>query len=226
MTRVLAAFLVLGLAACGQGGAEGAYGAAFQQIRQGIFNRGGAEGPSQFTATRASLQAAGITRPVLVARLPEPGIHVGLVEFQTNRGVTVWRSLDGSTISTSGGILRNTRGFGTDLHSFETAMVEQAVSAAEPAEYGRVYRALDGENREVAVQLYCQFQPEGRERIDVLGRAYETSRFREACYVDGRAEAVFENLYWRGAHGEVWRSRQWAGPELGYGEFERITSVQ
>ena len=220
MKRVLAVVALLALGACGQDAADGPYAAALQQLRGGLFNRG--EAPAQFTATRASLAQAGITAPVLVAQMPNAGISVGLLEYGSNRGVTIWRSLDGNTISTASGLIRNTRGFGTDVHSFETDAVVHALSRGQAAEYTRLFRALDGEGQLHAVRLYCTLSPEGRETVDVLGRSYETHRFRESCHAEDRETPVFTNTYWQGNSGEIWKSRQWAGPELGYADLERV----
>jgi group 4 capsule polysaccharide lipoprotein GfcB/YjbF len=227
MRLSLLAFLVLAsctnLGAVGSGETENSVMiSAVRQISSGIFNRGGGEVPPQFTATRASLSEAGITRPVLVARLDAVGISVGLLEFQTPRGAIVWRSLDGNTITTAGGFLRNTRGFGTDLHSLETAPLQRALSGGGPAEYSRLFRGLDGLDQIETRRLYCQLQPEGRESVDVLGRAYDTQRYVETCYVPGRDAPVFENTYWQGRGGTIWKSRQWAGPDLGYIDLERV----
>ncbi len=221
MTRLLAVLSLLALGACGQAANDDPYLAAFQQFRSGLFNRGG-DDPAPFSATRASLAEAGITQPVLVARMPEVGIAVGLLEYRTTRGVTIWRSLDGNTLSTASGLLRNTRGFGFDLHSLETDGVHHALSRGEAAEYSRLFRAVDGEGSLVVVRLYCALRPEGAERVDVLGRGYDTQRFSETCHVDGQQEPVFVNTYWRGRGGEIWKSRQWAGPELGYADLERV----
>lgn len=223
MKRVLAIMALLTLGACGGTADDNAYSTAFQQLRGGLFNRESAT-PVQFTATRASLAAAGIDRPVLVARLPDRAISVGLLEFRNHRGVTIWQSLDGNTISTAGGLLRNTRGFGADLHSLETAPAQAALAAGEAAEYSRLFRAIDGEGALQEARLYCRLAPQGNERIDVLGRSYETLRLRETCTAQGVAGAVFENDYWRGRDGVIWQSRQWAGPELGYAELERVVN--
>jgi len=223
----LLAFLVLASCAAvgdpGSGGAEDNPAlAAMRQISSGLFNRGGGAVPPQFTATRASLSAAGITRPVLVARLDAVGISVGLLAFQTPRDAIVWRSLDGNTITTAGGLLRNTRGFGTDLHSLETAPLQRALSGGEPAEYSRLFRGIDGLDQVETHRLYCQLQPEIRESVDILGRAYDTQRYRETCRVQGRDAPIFENTYWQGRGGTIWQSRQWAGPDLGYIDLERV----
>jgi Group 4 capsule polysaccharide lipoprotein gfcB, YjbF len=196
--------------------------AAVRQIGSGLFNRGRNAASPQFTATRASLSEAGITRPVLVARLDAVGISVGLLEFQTPRDAIVWRSLDGNTITTAGGLLRNTRGFGTDLHSLETAPLQRALSGGGPVEYSRLFRGLDGLDQIETHRLYCQLQPETRENVDVLGRAYDTQRYVETCRVQGRNAPVFENTYWQGRGGTIWKSRQWAGPDLGYIDLERV----
>lgn len=221
MKRLLAGLALLTLAACGAGEGNSDYSVVFQTLRAGIFNRN-AEGPPQFSATRQTLIEAGITDPVLVARLPDAGISVGLIRFREVRGVEVWRSLDGNTISTAGGALRNTRGFGIDLHSLETQGLLEALANGQEADYARIYRALDGMGVEQAFRLYCHLVPGGRERVDVLGRGYDTVRFTESCHVADRPEPVFENIYWRGSGGIVWKSRQWAGPELGYAVLERV----
>ncbi|WP_127561865.1 YjbF family lipoprotein [Nioella ostreopsis] len=220
MKRVVAFLALLALSGCGQDAANSPYAAAFEQIRGGLFNRG--EAPSQFTATRASLAEAGITAPVLVVRMPDADISVGLLEYGTNRDVTIWRSLDGNTVSTAAGLLRNTRGFGTDLHSLETEALHHALSQGQSAEYSRLFRALDGEGQLHAIRLYCSLTPEGSETVDILGRSYATRRFSETCHVDGRDTPVFVNTYWQGRDGDLWKSRQWAGPELGYANLERV----
>lgn len=221
MTRFLAVLSLLALGACGQASNDDPFLAAFQQFRGGLFNRGAAAS-EPFSATRASLAEAGITQPVLVVRMPEAGISAGLLEYRTTRGVTIWRSLDGNTLSTASGLLRNTRGFGLDLHSLETDAVHHALSRGNAAEYSRLFRALDGEGALVAVRLYCALRPEGAERVDVLGRGYDTQRFSETCRAEGQVDPVFVNTYWRGRGGEIWKSRQWAGPELGYADLERV----
>lgn len=221
MKRFPAVLCLLLVAACGANSSDDPFLNAISQIRTGLFNRA-ESGGTGFTATRASLQEAGITQPVLVARLPRHDISVGLLEHQTNRGVTVWRSLDGSTLSTAGGLLRNTRGFGQDLHSLETDPLAAALGSGDDAEYSRLFRALDGDGALLRARLYCRLIPVGQERIDVLGRAYDTWRFQETCEADGLDTPVFQNDYWLGAGGEIWRSRQWAGAELGYAELERV----
>lgn len=224
MKHILAGLALLTLTACSSG-EQGAFGAAFQQIRGSLFNRG-ADETAQFTATRASLRAAGIERPVLVVRAPDVDISVGLLEYEQTGGVTIWRSLDGNTVSTASGLLRNTRGFGTDLHSLDTAPAESALASGNDAEYSRVFRAVDGEGVLHRARLYCRLTQEGREQVDVLGQGYDSVRFRETCRADGVPNPIFENLYWRGVHGQIWKSRQWAGPDLGYMTLERVTLQQ
>lgn len=222
MKRSIGAGLcILVLSACGQDVSDDPFFTALNSIRGGLFNRDSGGGAA-FTATRDSLRESGITSPVMITRVPARDIAVGLIDYQHNRGVTVWRSTDGATISTAGGVLLNTRGFGTDLHSLESAPVETALSSGGLAEYSRVFRAIDGEGALQRARLYCQLAPVGPERIDVLGRAYDTRHFRETCTADGTGGALFENDYWRGQDGTIWKSRQWAGPELGYLELERV----
>lgn len=225
MNRIAALVGLFLLASCGETVGNDPYLSAISQLRGGLFNNT-EPGASEFTATRESLRESGITRPVLVARLPQNDISVGLLQFQATRGVTVWRSVDGSTLSTASGLLRNTRGFGQDLHSLETDPLAQALGRQELAEYSRVFRALDGEGRLLRTTLYCRVTPVGRERIEILGRGYDTHRYQETCESDGVDTPVFQNDFWLGQTGEVWKSRQWAGPELGYATLERISNTQ
>lgn len=227
MKPLLACFAAcLALASCGVlGGGQGDNAStaaqALNMLRGGLFNRGGEAAPPQFTATRASLREAGITGPVLVARIETLGVSAGLLQYQEVRGATVWRSLDGDTITTAGGLLRNTRGFGTDLHSLETAPLSGALAAG-GAEYARVFRGLDGLSQVETHRLYCRLEPQSRERVDVLGRGYDTQRYSETCHARDRSAPVFVNTYWQGADGTIWQSRQWAGPNLGYVELEEV----
>ncbi|PIV75809.1 MAG: hypothetical protein COW55_03980 [Rhodobacteraceae bacterium CG17_big_fil_post_rev_8_21_14_2_50_65_11] len=223
MKRVFAAVCLLVLTACGQGASDDPLVSAVNQIRSGLFNRD-TGGSVAFTATRASLRESGITSPVMITRVPSRGIAVGLIQYQRNRGVTVWRSTDGGTISTANGVLLNTRGFGTDLHSLETAPLTAAFASGGDAEYSRLFRAVDGEGALQSARLYCRLVPLGPDRIDVLGRAYDTQHFRESCTADGGMDPLFENDFWRGSDGTIWKSRQWAGPELGFLELERVTN--
>lgn len=208
------------LAACGQ---QGTLGVALGQMRSLLAS--GETEVQGFTATRASLAEAGITAPIMVLRLPELEASAGFLRYQENRGVTVWRSLDGSLISTSGGVLLSTRGVGTDLHSIETAPVEQALAHGGDAHYSRLYRQLDGEGRIRAIRFYCQLTAMGAEQVAVLGRSYSTQRMVETCRSpDDAAHVTLQNTYWRGANGRIWKSRQWAGPQLGYAELEHVVN--
>lgn len=218
MRHILLLGMMLLASACGE--QSGTLGVALGQVR-GLF-AGGDGDESGFTATRASLIDAGITAPVLVARLQQSGISAGLLQYQHNRGVTVWRSLDGALISTEDGVLLSTRGFGTDLHSIETSPLLDAFSRGDGAQYSRLFRMLDGESQIGEIRLYCRLELQGSEPVNVLGRIYNTHRVQEVCQTEEGGAPVFENTYWRDSAGTIWRSRQWAGPELGYADLENV----
>lgn len=211
--------LTLILSACGE---QGTLGIAVNQLRALVSSQDGGE--QGFTATRASLAQAGITADVMVLRLPQLGASAGFLRYQENRGVTVWRALDGALLSTSGGVLLSTRGVGTDLHSIETAPVEQALSRGGDAQYSRLYRQLDGEGRIRAIRFYCQLSAMGSEQVAVLGRLYNTRRLQETCSTNEIGHVTVENTYWQGSNGRIWKSRQWAGPQMGYAELEHVVN--
>ena len=222
MKRILAGLALLTVAACGSSSDGNTPYTTLEQVSRSLAARDTAE-PDQFTATRASLTAAGIRRPVLVVRVPASNTSVGLIQHDDDRGLTIWRSIGDATVTTDGGVLRNTRGFGPDLHSLETGQVRRALAGGGANSYSRTYRAIDGEGVLRRARLHCEMAPMGPVRVEILGIAYDTVHFRETCHAPGGAVA-FRNDYWRGGDGTIWKSRQWIGTVLGHATFERVSN--
>ena len=91
---------------------------------------------------------------------------------------------------------------------------------AGPAHGGqRRYYLRSGNNQEQVVTLACKITDLGPQQLDIYDRIYRTQHLQEHC--EGRGEAgrktVVLNDYWVDSQNKkVWKSRQWAGPEIGY----------
>ena len=232
--RATALGLALALGACSGGTGElNRSGAGLTSVRVvGLLRdnlRARREGPAPFTLTRAQLAAAGITQPVLLARLPS-GEAAGLVPAASNRGRIVWATEDGITLTGRGGVLAATRGLGGDLLSAETEPVVLALAAGREARYRRVLRRLDGEGLILRQPYDCALRLGPREVVSVLGRRHDTRLSTETCRpvvpTDPETPAAyaavpFTNTYNVG-DGTIWVSRQWVGPSVGSLRLERV----
>ncbi len=215
-----ACFLV---AACSSGpDTAGASKTTYRLIvdRIGALVRG-PQGPAPFGVTRAGI--ADYPDPLLVATI-ENGTRAGLVWQGRNGPFARWQTLDGIGFVTRSGVLTATRGFGDDLLSVEAGEVAALVTARKEGRALRIERRLDGENDIVKQPFICAIVDKGAETIEVFEIRHATRRLTETCRpetADPRVMA-FENTYWVGASGTVWRSDQRIGPAAGRVILEQL----
>lgn len=180
--------------------------------------------PSQFTASRADLAAAGVTGPLLkvVRRTPEPA-SAGYPAVGAANGTVFYRGNDGSEVQLSAGLLMATVAFGTDLHGADVAPVARALLAG-GGTYTRALRHMGAGGHLVKTTFSCTLTPRATETITILGRAHATTRFEESCQatpdVVGRV-AAFTNRYWLGADG-VRAGEHWVSPDVGMLRIEQV----
>lgn len=180
-----------------------------------------------FTATRASLTAAGFAQPLLVVTLTEPRRRAGLLVSGESRGTRFWTGGDGGTVKTRGGVLAGTEGLAWDLYTAETAPTEAALAAQGAQGYRKVYRLLDGKSTVVPLAMDCTMTSEGGQVITVFDRTHRVTAFVERCtavYADVLGvRRQIQNRYWRDpASGVLWRSEQWISPKMGLVTLERV----
>lgn len=221
--KLAALGLTLGLAACGTG-QQSLLTETLGKLPSLI--RGQQSEP--LTATRASLQAAGFSDPLIVVELLDEGTRGGLLRAAQKRGVTFWISADNSSsMEFDGGVLRATKGLGYDLYSAETSGARAALQERGPSEYTRVFRHLDGTAVLNPITFHCEMTFQAHETIEVFDRQHKTRRYVELCNateLNTLAQTMrFQNYYWRdSADMTVWAARQWISPRLGYMKLERV----
>ena len=181
-------------------------------------------GPAEtapFGITRAGI--AGYPDPLIVATT-DSGNRAGLVFAGRNGPWTSWQTLDGISFTTRAGVLTATRGFGDDLLSAEASGIVDRITARSEGPARRVERRLDGDNKIVIQRYLCAIQDKGAETIVVFEIAHATRRMTENCRAETPNAAVegFENTYWVGSGGTVWRSEQRVGPRAGRVILEQL----
>lgn len=141
--------------------------------------------------------------------------------------ITVWRTVDNITLATRGGVLIATRGMGGDLLSSNVQLAGDAPGPARGGERLMTIRTQD--NQALHLALRCELTDLGPVTIEIVGHHHPTRHLRETCTGgvsgDGAGNpGLVVNDYWVDSRaGLVWKSRQWAGPNIGYLRLRRIT---
>ncbi len=217
----LALIGALALAACsggtGGGDRDGVLAGA-ASLAQGLRRQAP---PERGPYTRAELAGAGLSGPVLLARVERTGARAALVPEAANGGAVTWRAGDAVTLSTRGGLLVATRGLRFDLMSSDEALFRETLAAG-GGRYVRVIRDLTAEGVLRRIDLACTLTRDGAGTAQVAGRSYAVTRWSEACsgpvgpaYPEAPGGRI-ENDYEIDSGGTIRRSRQWAAPHLGY----------
>ncbi|MBK1634121.1 YjbF family lipoprotein [Rhodovulum adriaticum] len=168
--------------------------------------------------TRAALQEQG--HPVMYVALPAMGTSALLAPSGRNGDVTTWSQANTVSLSFEAGILTATRGLGADMMSAELSGTRAMMNGASPERgYPRHIGYLDGEYRQRFRGYLCKPGTRAGETITIMDQPHRVTRIEERCT---SPEGGFTNVYWRGANGTTWKSRQWISPEIGYLETELL----
>lgn len=220
-----AAVLVLGLAACSGGqGAAPLYpqllSAAQESIAQKRTRKASAERPPLTRAALNDVQGAYIE-----VTLERSGIFAYLFHSAERRDdspgrVVQWRTEDNVTLSLRNGVLIATRGLGGDVVS---SAVNVGDGVTGPAGGGqKVHYIRTGDLSERRLALACDLRDLGPETIEIVELRYSVRHLQEDCTAAEGGRVV--NDYWVDSRkGIVWKSRQWAGPHIGYLRIRRLT---
>lgn len=157
---------------------------------------------------------AAIKVPYLLAELPSRQASATRLLFGQSGAVQDWRGPDGISVVLNDDVLIGTRGLGSDL--FAADPIPVANWRLGPAgSYDRVYRHLDGENREVRSSYRCRFSDGGEEQTDLISREVSTRRLVETCTPFQPNEPPIVNTYWIGIEDNiVWKSKQWVSSSV------------
>lgn len=139
--------------------------------------------------------------------------------------ITTWSAADNSALTFRNGMLIASRGLAGNLIS---ASVPAQEGLAGPATGGeRRYHLRAGNNQEQGVALACDIRDLGPQTLEIYERIYATRHLQEHCEGSGEngRTAVIVNDYWVDSQNQkVWKSRQWAGPEIGYLRIRDLSS--
>lgn len=115
-----------------------------------------------------------------------------------------------------GGAIAGTQGQPYDLlgvrHSLDDPVAYPRPLAEWPGEIDREYQFLKKDQKRFSITLRCTYRRVVREMIEIVERRYEVVRIEETCT---NARRQVTNTYWVAPEtGRIWRSVQWAGPQL------------
>lgn len=189
-----------------------------RQLGASLFDRGQQGENPAATLTRA--QIANQTLPLLRVRLPETDTVAVLALAAVNDGKETWVASNPVSVILDGPVLFGTRGLGPDLMTAETRSLRGMLAAGRSGTYSRTLRRYDGSGALVAYPYNCSLSQDGGQTVIVLERSHTTRRATERC--SGSDGESFQNVYWTGSDGFLWKSVQWISPQMGYMETERL----
>lgn len=225
--RALALASILGLVGCTEGAVRDSY---WTEVGNVFSERVRILTETRFDpipANRARIEAWLPDTEVMEVRIPGRGLvdYPSLIDRRRDYEagtLLTFRSLDNATLTFRNGVLVTTRGIAGDVldHSFQIDG-----NVAGPASGGdRRIRILGLDNKAVSIFLECAQESRGRERILIYDYAYDTEHMVETCDWFSNElgqEGRIENEYWISGS-RVWRSRQWAGPNIGYMLLQQV----
>lgn len=165
---------------------------------------------------------AATKQPYLLVELPSREASATRFLFNQNGTVQDWRGPDGISVILNNDVLIGTRGLGADL--FAADPIPLAGWRTGPVEpYDRVYRHLDGENRQVRIAYTCRISAGGTTQVDLIARTVSARHVSETCTASDLDTLPVVNEYWIGtADNVVWKSKQWVSDSV---EFATITHL-
>lgn len=133
--------------------------------------------------------------------------------------ITVWRTEDNVSVVMRNGVLIGMQGLGGAMVSSSAMVRGNQPGPAHSGERIQFFRNLD--NKKTRVVMACDVVDLGAETIVIVERNHATRHVQERCKGSG---GTVVNDYWIDSRaGLVWRSRQWAGPNVGYLVIRRLT---
>ncbi|CUH89812.1 hypothetical protein PH5382_03765 [Phaeobacter sp. CECT 5382] len=219
---------LLGLAGCSKGPGEASAEVELSQaIREAIAKKR-APKPQPLQISRALLDQLGQPHIEVTVESHDLTGYLGLVLTRQDDfpgEITVWRSSDNNSLAFRNGMLIASRGLGGNLLS---ARVPAQNGIVGPASDGaRSYQLRHGDNVARQVDMACELRDLGAEQLKIIGRSYATRHIQEYCEgapQDGRPTVVVNDYWVDSRRDKVWKSRQWAGPEIGYLRIRDLSS--
>ncbi|MCX8227437.1 MAG: YjbF family lipoprotein [Sulfitobacter sp.] len=167
----------------------------------------------QFPPRFATL-VADTSVPLLVVTIESRGQSGRLLLENTVNGVDTWLSADMSALIIQKGMLRGTRGVGSELFAAEVSEPMKMILAGKNGFSDRFHSNLSGDDK-ISTRTYrCLVKTKGSAVINLEIGRITTRVMTEECK---SLDQSFTNTYWVSSNtGAIVQARQWAGSELGY----------
>lgn len=179
--------------------------------------------PARPPLTRAMLDA--VNQPVLELTVDRRGGGGAFLARTLQRSdgspgrIEQWSSPDNVvTVSLRNGVLISTRGLGGDLLSSAVQVTGSRPGPSGGGAHRQMIRDLD--YRETALELACDLVDLGPETLEIVGHRHPTRHLQQRC--QGGGGRVVNDYWVEPRAGIVWKSRQWAGPHVGYLSMRRL----
>lgn len=204
---------IFGLAACSKGN-ENIVQRSLDLVLDGILTETQDPQPRR-TITRAELNNIPFAT-ISLARKPNDDLITFIVAVANNNGYVTYQETAGRSVVLRGNMLTSTNGLGLDLAAIKHQPGDPVTIKTPVSEWSTVaarnyqFSASGRPNYEITV--ICTREVLARERIEVVELFFDVTRVVETCRNPKRE---FVNTYWVGDDGQIWKSEQWAGPELG-----------
>ena len=208
---------VLFLAAC-SGGRETSYDQADEtRAYINIFREVGEEATAVPALTPKFIDS--LTTPTLEATVERFG-QVALLAPYSERAdasagaLRVWRAGDGTQLIFRSGVLVATRGLGNDLGSTLSDAAVDAIQSRVPVSGLHRLYVKNGEHGISQITLNCEMRVIGKEQKESVSSPQNAIHLQSVC--SGFTDTITYDYWVEPGDSTVLRSRQWAGPELGY----------
>lgn len=177
-----------------------------------IFGRDLPEPGPRFTRARLNeIPFATISVSTESGKLPETVI----VPVADNNGYVTYQDNSRRSLVFYGGLLTSTNGLGYDLAAVKSDVkdpIANLIALSEWPEFiDRNYQFSLSSVKNYEITVRCTLSPVVRERIEIYELFFNVTRVQETCRNSRR---TFENTYWVADRGFIWKSKQWAGPQL------------
>lgn len=208
----------LGLSACGSDPDAQKGLKQVQALTKAVFSRAEAPvGPTPEEALVATLQST--SGPVAAIAIEAQGVALAFVETAQNGPVRTWTNGANQTMSTKGGMIVATRGYGDDLMANDSPEIIALVQSKRNGTQNREMYFNDGSDTNIRYVIPCTVARAGTENVQTINGPVSTTKMTESC-VSGAFEV--ENTFWVNGSGTTLQSRQWVSGGIGYVVFSQV----
>lgn len=160
----------------------------------------------------------------VIAVTSEGAPRAFLVPLSDNSGYLNYRDAAGNAVVLLGGALARTESLGQDLQGVRHDRLDPIAHPTPLTDWpGRIWRDYQFAHRDLGryrITLDCFYVSVARETIEIIEVRYDLFRVSEICT---DAHRQITNTYWvEEASGFIWKSEQWAGPDIGQLTIEII----